>query len=245
MDKIKQLLKKLGASEELTKSIVESLDEYAKGVQDKNLSEYKTRLAKAKEVCIEAVEDYKKELARKVQLFFEARADKIDQQISKQVAIKESAAEAKLNKVAALVEGIEVNGVAEADLKALKENNLQLKKQLKAIVEERDLAVEKANRATGIAERALKRTRILESQITEDKTQTKVEPKVEPKTEKLTEGKTEVVTKPIAEAKSEKPKTTRKAAAESIVSESKTEAPAKVVSGWDPGAIATQMTDLV
>lgn len=239
MDKIKQLLKQLGASEDLTTNIIGALNEYVDTKSAKIEEEYKTRIAKAKTVCEEAVEDYKKELAKKCQIFFESKVSQIESQISKQVAVKESAAETKLNKIASLVEGIEVNGTAEAELKALREDNLRLKKERSTMVESCDLATAKANRTTLIAEKALKRVRLLEQQLTESRKQP-VTPVVESKkTETVTEGKTEVVK---VSKKSEPAKTTTKVLSETIAKpKTKPVTAPSVVTAWDPSSIASKI----
>jgi hypothetical protein len=238
MDKIKQYLKQLGASEELTGSIIKALNEYVETKSTKIEEEYKTRIAKAKQVCVEAVEDYKREISKKVQIFFESKVDHIESQISKQVAVKESAAESKLNRIASLVEGIEVNGVAEAELKALREENLKLKKDRVTVTEDRELAVEKANRTTAIAEKALKRVRLLEQQLTESKAQKSV---VTP-AKTVSESKTEVVKVEKVGKKSESPKTTNKVLAETVKpTKPKAVAAPTVVTAWDPSAIASKI----
>jgi len=234
MDKIRELLNKLG-SEELTKKILEAFDGHEDEIRKTLEEEYETRLKKAKEVCVEEVEAYKRELARKVQVFCESRADKIEGQIAKQVAIRESDAETKLKKIAAEVEGVELNGPSDDDVRAMQEELKSLKKQLAAISEQRNNAVNKANRAHGVAESALERNRELESKLEEAK-KAKSEPIEESK-----KGK-----KDKKEVKPSKPASTRKTLKENVSKSRKGGAnsePKPKPSGFNPETIASQMDE--
>lgn len=169
MDKIRALLEQLG-SKELATQIIEALEANKTKTESAIQEDYRTRLEKAKVACLEEVAGYKKELARKMQLFFESRVEKIESQIAKQVAIKESAAEAKLHSVAALLEGVEVNGERDkADIQAalkqvreLTESKTKLESQIKVLNE-------KATRAHTIAEKTLERNKILARELAEVK----------------------------------------------------------------------------
>ena len=55
MDKIRELLKKIGASEELATQIMEELDRYTTSSREKLETEYQVRIQKAKKVCLEEV----------------------------------------------------------------------------------------------------------------------------------------------------------------------------------------------
>ena len=63
MQKIVDLLKKLNASPDLTKEITEGLEAYKASIKAQYESEFKERTAAARKVCIEAVENEKKEKA--------------------------------------------------------------------------------------------------------------------------------------------------------------------------------------
>ena len=237
MDKIRQLLEKLG-SKELADQIVETLNTHESDLKSNLEEEYKARLKKAKEVCIEEVDSYKKELARKVQIFCESRADKIEQQIANQVAIRESAAETKLTQIASLLEGVEVNGDSEAALRAAQDELKAYNKQIAAIKEERNAAVNKANRATGIAEKALERNKALELQVDEGKSESAGKKEAEV----VTEGK-EGEKEKSKEAKPGTPISTRKTVVENIKKpkEKAEESPVQTMSGFSPEVIASQM----
>lgn len=250
MDKIKELLKQMGASDDLAKQIIESIDSHVTSKQTILENEFKTRLQKAKQVCLEETQRYKADLAKKVQIFFESRSDKIEQQIAKQVAIRESAAESNLIQIKALLEGVQVNANGEADIQAVKDQMLALTKKLQVVSEERNMAVQKANFAHSVAEKALKRNRILESKLTEQTvvenktTESKVEPKVEPVAEPIAEGKAEPKTPAPVKKQGEQPQTAT-VVSESTVAKKKDPAPEaapiKTVKGWDPNSIAAGM----
>lgn len=232
MDKIKELLEKLG-SKELAAQIIESLESHEKTLRETLDSEYKARLTKAKEVCLEEVETYKNELARKAQIFFESRADKIEQQIAKQVAIRESAAESKLKETKAILEDIEVeadNGQAKADLKALQDKVANLSRAIKSITEAKEQAELKANRAHEVAEKTLKRNRDLEKALTEaaDKKPVVEESKKVVKEDKVVTAKTgdSKTSNVVNEVTVKKP----------VVKEVRTNS-----MGYDPSAIADQL----
>jgi hypothetical protein len=232
MDKIKQLLEKLG-SKELADQIIESLEAHELALRENLDKEVKTRLEKAKQVCVEEVNDYKKELAKKAQIFFESRADKIENQIAKQAAIRESAAESKLKDVKSLLEGIDVmaNGEAQVDIKALQKKLASLSRTVKALNEAKEAADIKANRAHTIAEKTLKRNRDLERLLSEAQT-AKQSAKVVKEQQDVKKGKKTTVKK---ESKS---KTTNVVNEETI---KKPKANVIRTGSWSPGNIADQM----
>ena len=164
MDKIKQLLQKCGLSDEASAQICEALDNHAKELKSQSETEFQQRLAKAKKVCFEEVETHKAELSRRVQIFLEAKNAAIDELITRQMANRETEAVAKLEKIYALLEGIELNGGSNSEL------NVELakfKKLAGRLVEERNKAIQKAQRCVSISERVLRRNRQLEKVVTE------------------------------------------------------------------------------
>lgn len=168
MEKIKALLEQLGGSKELATTIVKTLEEWKNKSATEIKEEYQKRLEKAKALCLEEVESYKRDLARKVQIFFETRSEKIEQQIAKQVAIKDAAAEAKLQSIAALLEGVEVNGKGDtAEVKAAQGQVQQLTEQLHAEQENSKMLAEKAIRAHSIAGKTLERNKVLAKELQE------------------------------------------------------------------------------
>jgi hypothetical protein len=166
MDKIKQLLQKCGLSTEVSAELCEAIDNHANMLKEQSDTEFKARIAKAKKVCFEEVEAHKAELSRRVQIFLEAKNSAIEESVMRQSANKETEAVAKLEKIYALLEGIELNGRSSGELKTEID---KFRKLAEHLVEERDNAVAKAKRCIQISERVLKRNRGLEQSLTEDK----------------------------------------------------------------------------
>ena len=155
MDKIKKLLQKAGVSGDLATQITESLTKYQKTLRERFEAEYAQKVGQVKQVCIDETEAHKRELARRVQIFCETKGAAIEAHLAKQAAISETDALAKLTSVRALLEGIQLSGGPNGKATA------GLGKKLKLAVEQRQRAVETANRQTAIAEKALKKNREL------------------------------------------------------------------------------------
>jgi len=167
MEKIRQLLQKCGLSAEASAQICEAIDSHANQLKEQTETEFQARLAKAKQVCFEEVEVHKAELSRRLQIFLEAKNSAIEELVTRQSANREAEAVAKLEKIYALLEGIELNGQPNSELKTEIE---KFRKLAEHLVEERDRAVAKAKRCINISERVLKRNRELERSINEGKT---------------------------------------------------------------------------
>jgi hypothetical protein len=166
MDKIKQLLQKCGLSSEVSAELCEAIDNHANMLKEQSDTEFKTRLDKAKKVCFEEVEAHKAELSRRLQIFLEAKNSTIEELVTRQSANKETEAVAKLEKIYALLEGIELNGQSNSELRTEIE---KFRKLAEHLVEERNKAVSKAKRCIAISERVLKRNRVVERALTESK----------------------------------------------------------------------------
>ena len=162
MKKIKALLEKSGVKPEMSQQICESLEGYKKTLREQFESEYSAKIEEAKKICVEETETHKQELACRVQIFCETKSAAVEAVLTRQSAIKESQALAKLKDIVSLVEGIEPNGRPDGEIEAeLK----KLKRRVKAVNEEKKQAVETANRQTALAEKILKKNRSLESTI--------------------------------------------------------------------------------
>lgn len=157
MDKIKGLLQKIGASEELAKSICEELERYDKQIQERYEGVYKTKLDQAKKICVEEVQKYKVELARKVRVFLEGKSSQVEKRLDQQRAIEEGEAKAMLRRVKEVTENIEV--ADDAELKALKENIQKLEAKNAVLSEEKKKAITAANRANKIALEVIERNK--------------------------------------------------------------------------------------
>jgi hypothetical protein len=161
MDKIKALLEKAGVKPELAAQVTEALEKYKKTLREQFEQEYSGKVQEAKKVCIDETEAHKRELARRLQIFCEAKGAAIEAQLAKQSALSESEALAKLQSIRGFLEGInhgETNGQSTAVV-------AKAKKQIQLATEERKRAVEVANRQTAIAERALKENRRLATEV--------------------------------------------------------------------------------
>jgi len=163
MDKIKKLLAKAGVSAELATQIAESLTKYQSTLREQFEKEYAQKVSQVKQVCIDETETHKRELARRVQIFCETKGAAIEAHLAKQAAISESDALAKLTNIRASLEGVRLSGGQNGKATA------GLEKKLKLAVEQRQRAVETANRQTAIAEKALKKNRQLVTENTKFK----------------------------------------------------------------------------
>jgi len=170
MEKLKALLQKAGASSELSGEIVGAFDSYKAQLKNDADRLFEQRLQKAKQVCAQIVEEEKERLSRKVSIFLESKARKIEEAAERHRKIEESEASAMLRQVESLVTGRDLNDGAGTDdrkLQAAKTTITRLQEQLTRINEERELAIAKANRANKIAEKALSRNHSLETQLRE------------------------------------------------------------------------------
>ena len=162
MDKIKSLLQKAGVSEELATQICESLNVYRSTLREEFEKEYTAKVQKAKQVCLEETEAHKLELARRLQIFCEAKGTAIEAQLAKQSAFSESEALAKLRTVRSLVEGIQLDSNHNGQSTAVVE---KARKQIHEANGEKSKALAVANRQTAIAEKALKENRRLTTEL--------------------------------------------------------------------------------
>lgn len=165
MDKLKELLKGIGASEELSKAICEELERYSASLKTKYEQEYGTKISRAKQVCVEEVNKEKAALARRVKTFMESKVTAMENAYANRRAIEESESAAKLKKAKAILEGVEMKEgtVTNQTLEDRDKKIARLEKAVSSLKEERNLAVSKANTANEIAAKALSRNRELES----------------------------------------------------------------------------------
>lgn len=170
MEKLKSLLGNLGASKELTESIIKELSTFQESCNVKYKTQYenefKTKMEKAKKICVEEVIKEKEALSRKVAVFLESKANSITQASAKQRALEEAESKSLLRRTKALLEGIDIKDDGTfVNNQNLEKKAERLEKTLLAIKEERDLAVQKANKSNEIAAKALKRCNTLDEQI--------------------------------------------------------------------------------
>jgi hypothetical protein len=168
MEKIKELLGKIGASQELATALCEELERYSAALKEKFDKDLHEKIAKVKEICVEEVQKEKINLARKVSTFLESKAESIERSMKKQRVAEESEATSLLRKTKSILEGIELGGeVSSRELRALEKKGERLEKAIGTLKEERDRAVGKANKANEIAVKVLKRNQMYESKLKE------------------------------------------------------------------------------
>lgn len=166
MDKIKALLQKVGASNELASQICEELEQYDAKVHEKYKKVYQTKLNQAKQICIEEVQKYKVELAQKVKIFLEGKSNQIEKRLDQLRAIEEGEAKALLRKVKEITEGIEV--ADDAKLRALKEKIEKLEAKNSQLMEEKKKALVAADRANKIALDIIEKSKVFIKEETEE-----------------------------------------------------------------------------
>jgi ribosomal protein S17E len=165
MDKLRNLLKQLGGSDDLVEQISEEFTHYAQAIKEKYEHEFKEKLANAKQVCLEEVNKEKAALARKVAVYLESKQETIEKAAEKQRLNEETEATNTLRRVKAMMEGVDFDSGQSRELQAARGKIERLTAAIGALKEERNMAVKKANDANGIALKALKQNRILESKL--------------------------------------------------------------------------------
>lgn len=165
MEKIIEMLKGLGASEDLAKAFTEELQSFTTSVKSKLEEDYQKKLGRAQKICVEEVQKEKRELARKLKTFLESKAAAFESAAARQRAIEESQSAALLKKAKAVLENVELKetGATNGKLDEASKTIARLQKACATLKEERNQAVAKANTANDIAAKALQRNRILES----------------------------------------------------------------------------------
>lgn len=171
MNKLTDLLEKMGASPELINEFTATLEQHEKSLKETIRGEfeksYTAKEEKAKSICVEEVEKEKVRLARKVQVYLESKQREIEEAAQRQRAIEESEATQALRRIKALIEGNDPNVVGgdTRGLQAARDTNARLEKVLASMKEERDQAVRSAARARKIAEDVLKHNQALEESL--------------------------------------------------------------------------------
>jgi len=158
MEKIRELLQKCNLSEESANQICESLDGYTAQVRQNLEEEFKTRMDKAMKVCLEETQAHKAELARRVQVFLETKTTAIEETVSRQAAQKDSAAMVKLERIAGLVEDINLDANTPSELKTELGN---MRKVATRLLGERNAARTRATHLESISNRLVKANRQL------------------------------------------------------------------------------------
>jgi hypothetical protein len=196
MDKLKELFRQLGGSDELVKALSEELSHYGEELKEQYDRDFDSRIQKARAICLEEVQKEKAALARKVSIFLESKLEAFEKAADKQRLQEDTEASNKLKHMRALLENIslEDNG-QNRELQETKKRMARLNKAFKTLKEERNVAVRKANKANEIALKTLKKNRLLESKtkaatvVAESKSKRKVASKGKSPKKTLAEGR--------------------------------------------------------
>lgn len=168
MDKLKELFKQLGGSDELVEALSEELVRYGEELKEQYDRDFRNRIQKARQICLEEVQKEKAALARKVSIFLESKLEAIEKAADKQRLQEDTEATNKLKHMRAMLEGVSLEGDGQSrELQEQKKHLTRLTKALNTFKEERDIAVRKANQANDIALKTLKRNRLLEGKLKE------------------------------------------------------------------------------
>ena len=245
MQKIREIVKQIGGSEELADQLIEAVQEHVETQRTAIAEEYKTKIQKAKQVCLEEVASEKARIARKVEVFIESKVASIERSAGKTRAVEESAAVAQLRQVQKVL-GVGGEGGNSAELEALNRKLARIAEQTASIKEERDVAVRKANQANMIAARTLRRLRTFEEQAAKPGTVVKEDEAATETTETTTAVEPAVTTtetKPeeiaAVRVESEEPVTTQASQADLPVQVK----PEEPVAAFSPDQIAAQMAE--
>ena len=190
---INSILKKMNISDEAVKEFDTVLEGWVSGVKTTLTEDFKKKLEKSKQICVEEVEAHKASLSRGVKVFIESKITDIEKSSAKRRAIEESEAVNTLKQAKALLEGINIDGAkANSDLQAAVKANEALKRQLAEANEKITRETAKTSKLSEIAEKSMQRQKLLESKVTDmEKT--------------ITESASKPVGKTLAEAKEQKP----------------------------------------
>lgn len=164
LTKIKQLMIESGLSDDAATQLCEHLETYETQLNQKYETQFKARLDAAKRVCMEEVKDHKTALTNKVQIFIESRQTTIDETLRRSAVNERTAAEAALEQIHNLLEGVNIDGQPNSELKA---KLTKLENVVKTLKEERDKAVAKANSSLEMANKVLTHNRKLERSLRE------------------------------------------------------------------------------
>lgn len=159
MDTIKQLFEKAGLSPETSKSLCESMQNFMENTKAKYEQEYKDRTERAKQVCLEEYETYKNDLARRVQLFLEAKTNTIENTLAKQIIMREGKSSRALSEIKAILEGVPAAGNNNELIAKLKKA-INESKQLKTTLAQKDKTIQ---RHKELCETVTRRNRQLET----------------------------------------------------------------------------------
>lgn len=158
MEKIKALLESCGLSPEVSQRVCDAIGEYRDTIKESLEADYATKIDRAKQLCLEETMAHKAELARRVQIYLEAKNNLIESTIRRQMAVRDTEAVAALGRVQNVLSGVDSNLTE----KGLREEVAKLRTKAAKVITERDQAKATAQRLSAIADRAIKRNKVLE-----------------------------------------------------------------------------------
>lgn len=118
IENIKVLLVKANCSSDLVDSICEAMEQYKAKITEQADLELQTKIKAVKKAVLEEVEDYKLDLAKRVQLFCESKSQTIEEQLMRRSAAGETEAQTNLRKITAVLEGVELDGKPNSEIAA-------------------------------------------------------------------------------------------------------------------------------
>jgi len=170
LQKISALLKQMGISEEATKEFVAVCESWHGSEKENLKQEFKTRLEKAKKLCVEEVEAHKANLSRGVKIFLEHQGDVIRKASEKSAAIAESEAVNKLKQINNLLGGINVDSAVNAQtLQVESKKNADLVSQVALLQESLNKEKAKSAKLGELSTKSLSRQKDLEKGLNESR----------------------------------------------------------------------------
>lgn len=211
LDKINDLLKAMGISEEARKEFIAVCEDWHNAEKTRLQEEYQARLVKAKQVCVEEVEAHKANLSRGVKVFLENNKESIRKASEKSAAIAESDAVNTLSKINKLLNGLNVDDAVNAQaLQAEGKKNAELTNKVAELEESLNREKAKSAKFAELSEKTIARQHSLEEQVSKQK-------KLLSEAHKSLSDKTKSTAKTLSEEKVKpaEPKSTKKVVSES------------------------------
>jgi hypothetical protein len=168
MDKLKELLKSSGVSEALIEGICQEFERLDASIKEENEKRYKASIQRAEQVCLEEIDREKARLARRVKVYLESKARVFEDTAEKHRRIEESESAVRVRRaIDVLTDGTSPNVASEMNgqLADAKRTVERLEKALNSVREERNTALERADRAYTVAKKTLGKNQALEAKI--------------------------------------------------------------------------------
>lgn len=165
LEKISAILEAMGISKEARSEFVNVCENWHKEEKEKLQLEYKSRLDKAKAVCVQEVEAHKASLSRGVQVFLESKAEEI-RKASENQTIAEPEAVSKLKQLENILGENKIGSAETAQSLAESKNKIALLvDKVAKLTESLDREKSKSSKFSDLAEKAVSRQRNLEEEV--------------------------------------------------------------------------------